>query len=60
MLWYFDYLLNIGSKPKEFMGTLKTIFRWKEGFGSPDRYLGAKVEKVQLEDGQVICYTNCV
>ena len=60
MLWYVDYFLNIGSKPKEFMDALNTIFHRKEGFGSPDRYLGDKVEKLQLEDGQVICYTSCV
>ena len=36
------------------------IYRLKEGFGPPDQYLGANVEKVQLEDGRVFWSTNCV
>ena len=36
------------------------IYRLKEGFGLPDQYLGANVEKVQLEDGRVFWSTNCV
>ena len=36
------------------------IFCLKEGFSSPGQYLGANVEKVQLEYGQVVWYTNCV
>ena len=36
------------------------IYRLKEGFGPPDKYLGANVEKAQLEDGQDLWSTNCV
>ena len=36
------------------------LYRLKEGFGPPDRYLGANVEKVQLKDGRVVWSTNCV
>ena len=36
------------------------IYRLKGGFGPPDRYLGANVEKVQLKDGRVVWSTNCV
>ena len=31
-----------------------------EGFVPPERYLGDNVEKVKLEDGQVVWSTNCV
>ena len=36
------------------------IYRLKEGFGPPDRYLGANVDKVQLKDGRFVCSNNCV
>ena len=36
------------------------IYRLKEGFGPPDRYLGANVEKVQLKHERVVWSTNCV
>ena len=42
------------------MNTLNMIYRLKEGFGTPDRYLGENVEKVQLKDGQFVWSTNCV
>ena len=60
MLCYVDDLLHIGFKPKEDMDALNMIYRLKEGFGPPDRYLGANVEKVQLKDGRVVWSTNCV
>ena len=59
MLCYVDALLHIGFKPKEDMDALNMIYRLKEGFGPPDRYLGANVEKVQLKDGRFVCSTNC-
>ena len=60
MLFYVGDLLNIGFKPKEDMDALHMIFRLKEGFGPPDRYLGANFEKLQLKDAQVVWFTNCV
>ena len=60
ILFYVDDLLNIGFKPKEYMDALNMIYRLKEGFGPPDRYLGANVDKVQLKDGRVVWSTNCV
>ena len=42
------------------MDALNMIYRLKEGFGPPDRYLGANVEKVQLKDGQVVWSTKCI
>ena len=51
MLCYIDDLLHIGFNTKEDMDALILIYWLKEGFGLPDRYLGANVEKVQLEYG---------
>ena len=56
MLCYIDDFIHIGFKPKEDM----VIYWLKKGWGSPDWYLGVKVEKLQLEDGRVVWYTNCV
>ena len=42
------------------MNTLNMIYRLKEVFGTPDRYLDANVDKVQLKDGQVVWSTNFV
>ena len=32
----------------------------KEGFGPPDRYLGANVDEVQLEDGRTVWSMTCI
>ena len=42
------------------MDALNIIYRLKEGFGTPDQYLGANVYKLHLKDGRVIWSTNCV
>ena len=60
MLCYVDDLLHIGFKTKEDINALNMIYWLNEGFGPPDQYLGANVEKVQLKYGRVVCYTNCV
>ena len=41
MLCYVDEFLHICFKSKEDMDALNLIYRLKEGFGSPDQYLGA-------------------
>ena len=58
MICYVVDLIHIGFKPKEDMDVINMIYRLKEGFGPPDRYLGANVEKVQLKDERVVWYTN--
>ena len=40
-------------------GCFKSDLTVKVGFVPPDRYLDSNVEKVQLEDEQVVSYTNC-
>ena len=42
------------------MDWVNIIYRLKDGFGPPDQYLGANVEKVQLKDGRVVWSTNWV
>ena len=59
MLCYVDDLLHIGFNTKEDMDALNMVYRLNEGFGPPDRYLSANVEKVQLKDGQVVWPTKC-
>ena len=54
MLCYVDDLLHICFTPKEDMYTLNIIYWLTEGFGPPDRYLGANVEKVQLIDERFV------
>ena len=51
MLCYVDDLLHIGFNSKEDMDALTLIYRLKEVFDPPERYLGEKVDKVQLEYG---------
>ena len=60
MLCYIDDLIHIGFKPKEDIGLLNMIYRLKGGFGPPERYLGANVEKVHFKDGRVVWSTNYV
>ena len=39
---------------------LNEVYRLKEIFGPPYRYLGDNVNKLQLEDGRTVCYMNRV
>ena len=52
MLVYVDDVLHLAHDPLEDMKRLNQVYRLKEGFGPPDRYLGANVEKVQLKNGK--------
>jgi hypothetical protein len=60
MLIYVDDVLHIAYDPKEDMDSLNKVYRLKEGSGPPDRYLGANVEQVQLEDGSLAWSMTCV
>ena len=60
ILCYVDDLIHIGFKPKEDMDVLNIIYWLKEGFGPPDRYLGANVDKLHSNYGRVVWFTNCV
>lgn len=54
VLVYVDDLLHLHHDPKLFMQSLEEKYRLKDdSVGEPDRYLGANVEKVQLEDGRI-------
>ena len=48
MLLYVDDVLHLAEDAQEDMLILSQAYRLKEGFGPPDRYLGANVNKVQL------------
>ena len=58
MLFYFDDLIYKGFKPNLYMDELH-FFLLKEIFPH-ELYLGSNVEKIQLEDGYIFWYTNCV
>ena len=60
MLCYVDGFFHIGFNSKEDMDALNMIYQLKEGFGTPDRYLGANVDNVQLKNGPVVWSTKCV
>ena len=53
---YVDYFLHIAKYAQEDMLKLNQVYRLKGCFGTPDRYLGANVDKVQLEDGRTVWY----
>ena len=60
MLCYVHDFLHMGFKPKDDSYALNFISRLKQGFGTPDLYLGENIDKVHLEDGFIIWYTKCV
>ena len=60
MLIYVDDVLHIAHNPSVDMKSLNEVYRLKEGAGPPDRYLGANVEQVQLEDGRLAWSMTCV
>jgi len=53
MLIYVDDVLYIAEDPEKDMGKLGQIYRLKDGVGTPDRYLGGNIERVQTSDGSV-------
>ena len=55
VLVYVDDLLHLHHNPDLLMQEIEKIYRLKEGsVGEPDRYLGANIDKVQLEDGGIV------
>ena len=60
ILCYVYDFLRVYFKPKEDMDSLNMIYRLKEGFGTPDWYLGTTVDKVHLKDRLVAWSTDCV
>ena len=60
MLVYVDDVLHIHHDPTIDMKRLNEHYRLKEGVSSPERYLGANVDKVQLEDGRIAWSMSCV
>ena len=52
VLVYVDDVLHLNHNPDTFMNRLAEVYKLKDdSVGEPDRYLGAKIEKVQLDDG---------
>ena len=60
MLVYVYDVLHLAKDKQEDMLKLNQVYRLKEGFGPPDRYLGANVNKFQLEDGRTVWSMTCV
>ena len=48
MLVYVDDMLHLAKDAQEDMLRLNQVYRFKEGSGPPDRYIGANVDKFQL------------
>ena len=54
VLVYVDDVIRLHHDPDTFMNRLSEVYRLKDGsVGEPDRYLGANIGKVQLDDGSV-------
>jgi Reverse transcriptase (RNA-dependent DNA polymerase). len=53
ILVYVDDILHLSHEPNIVMDALRNSYELKKGsVGQPDRYLGANVERVQLQDGR--------
>jgi len=59
MLIYVDDVLHIAEDPEKDMRKLGQIYRLKDGVGTPDRYLGGNIERVQTSDGSVTWSISC-
>jgi len=59
MLIYVDDVLHIAEDPEEDMAKLGQVYRLKDGVGTPDRYLGGNIERVQTSDGSVAWRLSC-
>ena len=51
---YVDDVLHLHHGRDTFMNRLAEVYRLKDGsVGEPDRYIGANIERIQLDDGSV-------
>ena len=53
ILVYVDDVLHFDHEPNILMAQLESIYRLKDKAEAPDRYLGANIDKVQLQDGSI-------
>ena len=53
-------MLHLAKDTQKDMLKLSQVYQLKEGFGPPYIYLGANVDKFQLEDGIAVLYTTCI
>ena len=53
VLVYVDDILHFDHEPNILMQQLESVYRLKDKAGTPDRYLGANIDKVQLSDGHI-------
>ena len=53
VLVYVDDVLHLDFEPQLFMKQLEEQYRLKDGAEVPKRYLGANIDKVQLQDGTI-------
>ena len=53
-------VLQLVKDIQEDMLNPNQIYRLKEGFGPPDRYIGANFDKFQLEYGRTVWSMTCV
>ena len=60
MLVYVIDVLHLAQDAKEYMLKIKQIYRLKEGFGTPDKYLGDNGDRFQLQDGRTVWSMHCV
>jgi hypothetical protein len=61
ILVYVDDILHISHDTKPAINALMKLYLIrKESMGPPNRYLGANIDKIQTEDGQVMWSTTCV
>ena len=54
MLVYVDDILNLAKDAQEYMLKRKQVYRLKVGYGPQYIYLGANINKAQLEDGRTV------
>ena len=60
ILVYIDDVLHFAKNAQEDMLNLNQVYLLKEKFGPPDTYLGANVDKFQLEKGRTFWYMTCI
>ena len=60
MLLYVNDVIHLAKDSQEDMLKLNQVYRLKGFSGPPDRYIGANIDKFQLEDGITVWYITCV